>query len=150
MPLVVPEVNAEVLDQRPPRGIVANPNCSTIQLVLALAPIHRSVGLEQVRVATYQAVSGAGRAASEALEDGLASALAGSLMALETSGPLTMARTLVNCMSADRSHSQTLSRAGRPSVDRNPLGNVTPESGSAEARVPSGTPGIFRELPTTK
>src|SRR5205823_5212510 len=58
VPLVVPEVNgARALEHD---GIVANPNCSTIELVCALKPLHDAAGLRQVRVATYQAVSGAG------------------------------------------------------------------------------------------
>ena len=61
VPLVVPEVNpAEVFKHR---GIIANPNCSTIQMVVALEPLHREWGLERVIVSTYQAVSGTGRPA---------------------------------------------------------------------------------------
>jgi len=66
VPLVVPEVNPDALADRRSQ-IVANPNCSTIQMVLALAPIHRLFGIEQVVVSTYQAVSGAGKAAMEEL-----------------------------------------------------------------------------------
>ena len=66
VPLVVAEVNPEAAAQRP-RGIIANPNCSTMQMVVALAPIHRAVGIERINVATYQSVSGAGRAAMEEL-----------------------------------------------------------------------------------
>jgi len=61
VPLVVPQVNPHVLERRPAAGIVANPNCSTIQLVRALHPLHTLAGLEQVVVATYQAASGGGR-----------------------------------------------------------------------------------------
>src|SRR5262245_43193490 len=60
VPLVVPEVNAHVLSEPPPRGIIANPNCSTIQMVVALKPIYDRVGIERINVATYQSVSGAG------------------------------------------------------------------------------------------
>ncbi len=60
VPLVVPEVNPEALG-RIRRGIVANPNCSTIQLVLALKPLHDRVRIKRVVVATYQSVSGAGK-----------------------------------------------------------------------------------------
>ena len=67
VPLVVPEVNPDTLDDRPRRGIVANPNCSTIQMVVALNPIYRAVGIERINVCTYQAVSGAGRQTIEAL-----------------------------------------------------------------------------------
>ena len=67
IPLVVPEVNPEALEQYRTRGIIANPNCSTIQMVVALAPLQREVGIERINVATYQAVSGAGRAMVEDL-----------------------------------------------------------------------------------
>ncbi|HEX5756054.1 MAG TPA: aspartate-semialdehyde dehydrogenase [Arenimonas sp.] len=66
VPLVVAEVNPEALREIP-RGIVANPNCSTMQMLVALAPIHRAVGIERINVATYQSVSGAGRSAMEEL-----------------------------------------------------------------------------------
>jgi len=66
VPLVVSEVNAQAVHNRP-RGIIANPNCSTMQLLVALAPIHRAVGIARINVATYQSVSGAGRAAMEEL-----------------------------------------------------------------------------------
>ncbi len=66
VPLVVPEVNPG--DAARHRGLIANPNCSTIQLVVALAPIHRRFGLRRIVVSTYQSVSGAGRAGVEALE----------------------------------------------------------------------------------
>src|SRR5690348_13158497 len=59
VPLVVPEVNAHVLD-RIPKGIVANPNCSTIQMVVALKPLHDLARIKRVVVATYQASSGKG------------------------------------------------------------------------------------------
>jgi aspartate-semialdehyde dehydrogenase len=59
IPLVVPEVNAHALANNP-RRIVANPNCSTIQMVVALEPLHKAFGLEQVVVSTYQAISGKG------------------------------------------------------------------------------------------
>ncbi len=67
IPLVVPEVNAEAIDAFKGRGIIANPNCSTIQMVVALKPIYDAVGIERINVATYQAVSGAGRSAIEEL-----------------------------------------------------------------------------------
>jgi aspartate-semialdehyde dehydrogenase len=66
VPLVVAEVNPEAMRNRP-RGIVANPNCSTMQLVVALAPIHRAVGIARINVATYQSDSGAGRSGLEEL-----------------------------------------------------------------------------------
>ncbi len=60
VPLVVPEVNADTRHDRP-RNIIANPNCSTIQMVVALKPLYDAVGIERINVATYQAVSGAGQ-----------------------------------------------------------------------------------------
>lgn len=67
VPLVVPEVNGEILESFRQPGIIANPNCSTIQMVVALAPIHRQAGISRINVATYQSVSGAGRKATEEL-----------------------------------------------------------------------------------
>jgi aspartate-semialdehyde dehydrogenase len=66
VPLVVSEVNPDQVANRP-RGIIANPNCSTMQMLVALAPIHRAVGIERINVATYQSVSGAGRSGMEEL-----------------------------------------------------------------------------------
>jgi aspartate-semialdehyde dehydrogenase len=66
VPLVVSEVNPHQIANRP-RGIIANPNCSTMQMLVALAPIHRAVGIERINVATYQSVSGAGRSGLEEL-----------------------------------------------------------------------------------
>ncbi len=67
--LVVPEVNGDILPKPGQPALIANPNCSTIQLVLALAPLQRDFGIESVHVATYQAVSGAGRAGQEELAE---------------------------------------------------------------------------------
>jgi aspartate-semialdehyde dehydrogenase len=69
VPLVVPEVNGRLLEARP--ALVANPNCSTIGVVMALAPLARSIGIERVDVSTYQSVSGAGSGALEELERGV-------------------------------------------------------------------------------
>lgn len=68
IPLVVPEVNAEAISQYKARGIIANPNCSTIQMVVALKPIYDAVGIERINVSTYQAVSGTGKKAILELE----------------------------------------------------------------------------------
>ena len=67
VPLVVPEINADALAGH--QRIIANPNCSTIQLVMALAPLHRAYGVRRVVVSTYQAVSGTGMKAVQQLED---------------------------------------------------------------------------------
>jgi len=69
VPLVVPEINARELP--PPGRIVANPNCSTIQVVMALAPLHETFGLKACHVTTMQSVSGAGGRARSALEEQL-------------------------------------------------------------------------------
>ena len=66
IPLVVSEVNPDQVRNRP-RGIIANPNCSTMQMLVALAPIHRKAGIERINVATYQSVSGGGRSGLEEL-----------------------------------------------------------------------------------
>lgn len=67
IPLVVPEVNPHAIAQYKNRGIIANPNCSTIQMLVALKPIYDRVGITRINVATYQAVSGTGKEAIEEL-----------------------------------------------------------------------------------
>ena len=67
VPLVVPEVNPQAIAQYEKRGIIANPNCSTIQMVVALKPLHDLARIKRIVVATYQSVSGAGRAAMDEL-----------------------------------------------------------------------------------
>jgi aspartate-semialdehyde dehydrogenase len=67
IPLVVPEVNPHAIGEYKKRGIIANPNCSTIQMVVALKPIHDAVGITRVNVCTYQSVSGAGKEAVDEL-----------------------------------------------------------------------------------
>ncbi|PCI66137.1 MAG: aspartate-semialdehyde dehydrogenase [Piscirickettsiaceae bacterium] len=67
IPLVVPEVNPEAIAQHTTKGIIANPNCSTIQMLVALKPIYDAVGIERINVCTYQAVSGTGKSAIEEL-----------------------------------------------------------------------------------
>lgn len=69
IPLVVPEVNPDALDGYGERNIIANPNCSTIQMVVALKPIEDAVGIERINVATYQAVSGTGKDAIDELAE---------------------------------------------------------------------------------
>ncbi|HZX00275.1 MAG TPA: aspartate-semialdehyde dehydrogenase [Trueperaceae bacterium] len=75
VPLIVPEVNPEAVAAH--QGVIANPNCSTIIALMALAPLHREFGLRQAVVATYQAVSGAGMAGISELEEQSAAVLAG-------------------------------------------------------------------------
>lgn len=77
VPLVVPEVNPEMLRDFRNRNIIANPNCSTIQLVVALKPIYDAVGIARVDVCSYQSVSGAGKQAIEELARQTANLLSG-------------------------------------------------------------------------
>src|SRR5574341_1168086 len=77
VPLVVPEINATEIANYTKRGIIANPNCSTIQMVVALKPIHDAARIKRVVVSTYQAVSGAGLKAVDELQKETASILAG-------------------------------------------------------------------------
>ena len=67
IPLIVPEVNAHALPRFPAGGIIANPNCSTIQMLVALKPLHDAARIERINVSTYQAVSGTGKSAIEEL-----------------------------------------------------------------------------------
>jgi aspartate-semialdehyde dehydrogenase len=69
VPLVVPEVNLHAVAQYTAKGIIANPNCSTIQMVVALNPIHKKYGIRRIVVSTYQAVSGTGKKAIDELFD---------------------------------------------------------------------------------
>jgi len=69
VPLVVPEVNPHHIADYRNRGIIANPNCSTIQMVVALKPIYDAAGIERIVVSTYQAVSGTGKKAIRELQD---------------------------------------------------------------------------------
>jgi len=77
IPLVVPEVNPEKIADYKTRGIIANPNCSTIQMLVALKPIYDAVGIERINVCTYQAVSGTGKEAISELATQTASLLNG-------------------------------------------------------------------------
>jgi aspartate-semialdehyde dehydrogenase len=77
IPLVVPEVNAHALADFRNRNIIANPNCSTIQMMVALKPIQDAVGIARINVSTYQSVSGAGKSAMDELAKQTASMLSG-------------------------------------------------------------------------
>jgi len=83
VPLVVPEVNPHKIAAYKDCGIIANPNCSTIQLVVALKPIYDAVGIERINIATYQSVSGAGRSAVEELARQTAAMLNGRPLEIE-------------------------------------------------------------------
>lgn len=77
IPLVVPEVNPEAIALYRNRGIIANPNCSTIQMLVAIKPLHDAVGIERINVSTYQAVSGTGKDAIEELDQQTRAHIAG-------------------------------------------------------------------------
>ena len=77
VPLVVPEVNPEALVDYRNRNIIANPNCSTIQMMVALKPIYDAVGIERINVCTYQSVSGGGKSAMDELAKQTADLLSG-------------------------------------------------------------------------
>ena len=83
VPLVVPEVNPHAIADYTNRNIIANPNCSTIQMLVALKPIYDSVGIERINVATYQAVSGSGKEAITELTNQTANLLNGKDIELE-------------------------------------------------------------------
>ncbi len=80
IPLVVPEVNPQDIARYTARGIIANPNCSTIQMVVALKPLYDAVGIERINVCTYQSVSGTGKEALEELATQSRAVLAGQPM----------------------------------------------------------------------
>ncbi len=90
VPLVVPEVNPQAIANYKLRNIIANPNCSTIQMLVALKPIHDAVGIERINVATYQSVSGAGK---EAVEE-LAMQTAALLNGREPAAPQVIAKRI--------------------------------------------------------
>jgi len=83
IPLVVPEVNPQAISQYTKRGIIANPNCSTIQMLVALKPIHDKAGIKRLVISTYQAVSGTGAKAIEELHSQVQAFAAGAPMVHE-------------------------------------------------------------------
>ncbi|MES1927675.1 aspartate semialdehyde dehydrogenase [Salinisphaera dokdonensis CL-ES53] len=91
VPLVIPEVNPEAIGDYTNRGIIANPNCSTIQMVVALKPIHDFAYIERINVATYQAVSGSGASAIRELADQSARLLNGKEIAKPEAYPKQIA-----------------------------------------------------------
>ena len=94
VPLIVPEVNADAVAGFRKRGIIANPNCSTAQLVVALKPLHDRAKIKRVVVATYQSVSGAGKEAMDEL----------------------FAQTQVRCFSRRSVETEAVSPSGSPST----------------------------------
>ncbi|MEO8018482.1 MAG: aspartate-semialdehyde dehydrogenase [Pseudomonadota bacterium] len=95
IPLVVPEVNPQAIGEYKKRGIIANPNCSTIQMVVALKPIYDAVGITRINVATYQSVSGAGKDAIDELAAQSTALMSGQ----EPSKPKIIAKRIAfNCV----------------------------------------------------
>ncbi len=91
VPLVVPEVNAHDIPQHKNKGIIANPNCSTIQMVVALKPLHDAARITRVVVSTYQAISGAGGRALAEFEDEVRSSVLGDNLSKRTIFPRPIA-----------------------------------------------------------
>lgn len=77
VPLIVPEINAGDVSMAKNKGVIANPNCSTIQAVVVLYPLHKAAGLKYINISTYQSVAGTGKAAIESLRDGAKAAIKG-------------------------------------------------------------------------
>ncbi len=94
VPLVVPEVNPHAVAGYTKKGIIANPNCSTIQMIVALAPLHRKFGIQRIVVSTYQAVSGTGKKAVDELRDQTRAVLDGQ----EPSNRVYPHRIAFNCL----------------------------------------------------
>jgi aspartate-semialdehyde dehydrogenase len=95
IPLVVPEVNPEAIARYKTRNIIANPNCSTIQMVVALKPIHAAVGITRINVSTYQSVSGAGKEAVDELAEQTTALMSGQ----EPAKPKIIAKRIAfNCV----------------------------------------------------
>ena len=93
IPLVVSDVNPHALERH--RGLIANPNCSTMQMLVALAPIHRRAGIERLIVATYQSVSGTGKKAVDELDSQARASLAGEDMPAPTVYPEPIAFNVI-------------------------------------------------------
>ena len=93
IPLVVSEVNPHAIARH--RGLIANPNCSTMQLMVALAPIHRAVGIERLVVSTYQSVSGTGKQALDELDEQTRAAIAGETVPAPTIYPEQIAFNVI-------------------------------------------------------
>jgi aspartate-semialdehyde dehydrogenase len=77
VPLVVPEVNPEMVKQRP-RGIISNPNCTTLSMIVAMGALHKTYGLKELVVSSYQAASGAGQSGIDALRAQISKQVAGT------------------------------------------------------------------------
>lgn len=135
VPLVVPEVNPDALAQYRQRGIIANPNCSTIQMVMALKPIYDAVGIERINVATYQAVSGKGKKAITELEEQTA-ALFNGRPATPTEHPRQMAFNVLPQIDAFQDNGYTREEMKMVWETRKILGDPALNVNPTCARVP--------------
>jgi aspartate-semialdehyde dehydrogenase len=135
VPLVVPEVNAAEIASARARGIIANPNCSTIQLVVVLKPIYDRVGIERVNVATYQSVSGAGRRALESLKAQTTALLEGASMEAGD-GPRPLAANVVPHIDVFEDNGYTREEMKIVRETRKIMGDPTLRVNATAARVP--------------
>ncbi|MCZ7683219.1 MAG: aspartate-semialdehyde dehydrogenase [Sandaracinaceae bacterium] len=126
VPLCVPEVNLEAARERK-KGIVANPNCSTIQMVVALQPLHREARVRRVVVSTYQAISGAGAKAVDAFEKQLGAYVRGEAPTPRSSAGSSRATS--SCSGAATSRRATKKRSSRWCTRRG-RSSAIPSSGS--------------------
>jgi len=153
VPLVIPEVNPEAIADH--RGIIASPNCSTTQMVMALKPLHDAAGVRRVVVSTYQAVSGAGLAASRELLEGMRAVLSGdpeprSVFPHPIVGNLIpqigsrsgFSPPASACRWSPPTANRSLSRPIASSPPRRPAGCLPrhPESSSTTTSLPAATP----------
>ncbi len=135
VPLVVPEVNPEQIAIGKQRGIIANPNCSTIQMVVALKPIYDAVGIERINVATYQSVSGSGKKGVEELASQSARLLNGQEIEC-TVNPKQIAFNVVPHIDEFQDNGYTREEMKLVWETRKILGDASIEVNPTAARVP--------------
>jgi aspartate-semialdehyde dehydrogenase len=135
-PLVVPQVNAHVLEARPASGIIANPNCSTIQMVRVLQPLDRLFGLRQVYCATYQAASGRGLTGMNELRDSSSKHLSGEPASPPRCFPAQLAFSVVPQIDAFTPSGATLEEQKMRQETRKILGREDIEVFAFAVRVP--------------
>lgn len=135
-PLVVPQVNARMLETRPSSGIIANPNCSTIQMVRVLQPLDRLFGLRQVYCATYQAASGRGLTGMAELRDNSLKRLSGEPFSTPRCFPAQLAFSVIPQIDAFVSSGATLEEQKMRQETRKILGREDIEVFPFAVRVP--------------
>ncbi len=136
VPLVVPEVNPERIADYTKRGIIANPNCSTIQMVVALKPLHDAAYIERINVATYQAVSGSGASAVRELADQTARLLNGKDIAPPQSYPKQIAFNVLPHIDVFMDNGYTKEEMKMVWETRKILGDADIQINPTAARVP--------------